>query len=122
MMSDIPFMLPVDVKLVKRERYRETAMFMDEFSTYFEQYTWAQNFECNGDSLLSRIADLMLDGNVRRLIVCQPDGAVILEVPINPGLNLLPPTVAALRTVANTVSRVKLEIVRTEEIPQWGTD
>lgn len=97
-------------------------MLLDQFSAYFEQYTWTQDFELDGENLLSLIDTLVSEGNVRRLIVCQTDGAVLVEVPVMPYSKLLPISVAALRTVSTLSPRLKLEVVHSEEIPQWGTD
>jgi hypothetical protein len=97
-------------------------MLIDQFSAYFEQYTWTQDFELDGENLLSMVDTLLSEGNVRRLIVCQPDGAVLLEVPVMPYRELLPTSLAALRTVSTLQPRLKLEVVHSEEIPQWGTD
>jgi hypothetical protein len=97
-------------------------MLIDQFSAYFEQYTWTQDFELDGENLLSLIDTLVTEGNVRRLIVCQPDGAVLLEVPVMPYTELSSTSIAALQTVSTLSPRLKLEVVHSEEIPQWGTD
>jgi hypothetical protein len=59
-------------------------------------------------------------GNVRRLIIRNPDNEKLLEVPLTTGVvvggafTLLAPILAALGTMAALLARVKVEIVRTE--------
>jgi hypothetical protein len=70
--------------------------------------------------LFNRIRDLVKEGNVRRVIVKKEDGTVLLDIPLTGGalvaggLVLFAPAIAAVVGVVGLVTRVKLEIVRTE--------
>jgi hypothetical protein len=60
------------------------------------------------------------EGNVRRLIIRNPDDEKLLEVPLTAGVvvggafTLVAPVLAALGAMAALLARVKVEIVRTE--------
>jgi hypothetical protein len=63
---------------------------------------------------------LIAEGNVRRLIIRNPEDEKLLEVPLTAGVvvggafTVLAPVLAALGAMAALLTRVKVEIVRTE--------
>jgi hypothetical protein len=82
--------------------------------------TFTEEVEITGNQLVGTVKDLIEQGNVRRLIIRNPDDRVLLEVPLTIGagagvaLALFAPPLAAIGALAALVARVKLEIVREE--------
>ena len=84
-----------------------------------DEHTWTENIEIAGSELVDRTKELIAEGNVRRLIIRNPDDEKLLEVPLTTGVAvggmvaLLAPVLAALGAMAALLARVKVEIVRT---------
>jgi len=85
-----------------------------------DEHTWTEQIEIAGSELVDRTKELIEEGNVRRLIIRNPDDEKLLEVPLTTGVvvggafTLLAPILAALGAMAALLARVKVEIVRTE--------
>ncbi|MDX2161078.1 MAG: DUF4342 domain-containing protein [bacterium] len=79
-----------------------------------------EQFEVAGNQLVDRVKELIEEGNVRRLIIRNPDGRTLLEIPLTIGavaggaLLFFNPVIAGLGAVAALVARVTIEIVREE--------
>jgi hypothetical protein len=79
-----------------------------------------EQFEIAGGQLVDRIKDIIEEGNVRRVIIRNPEGRVLLEIPLTVGavaggaLLFLYPVIAAVGALAALVARVTVEIVREE--------
>lgn len=82
--------------------------------------TWTEEIEIAANELVDRVKELIQEGNVRRLIIRQPDGDLLLEVPLTAGaavggvLAMFHPVLAGLGAMAALLAKVKVEIVRTE--------
>ena len=91
-----------------------------------EKRTWTEEIEVAGKDLVDRIKELIEEGNVRRLIIREPDGDVLVEIPLTPAVGvgavvaIVAPVLAALGALAALVARLKIEIVRVEEPPSEG--
>ena len=84
--------------------------------------TWTEEVEIAASELVDRVKGLLEEGNVRRLILRQPDGRLLLEVPLTAGaavggvLAIFYPVLAALGAMAALLARIKIEIVREEDV------
>ena len=84
------------------------------------EHTWTEQIEMAGSELVDRTKELIAEGNVRRLIIRNPDDEKLLEVPLTAGVvvggafTLVAPILAALGAMAALLAWVKVEIVRTE--------
>jgi hypothetical protein len=85
-----------------------------------EERTWTEEIELAANELVERVKELIEEGNVRRLIVRNLDGDAVLEIPLTTGavvgsvVTIFAPLLAALGAMAALLSRVTVEIVRTE--------
>lgn len=85
-----------------------------------EQRTWTEEIEVAAHELVERVKDLIEEGNVRRLIIRNPEGETVLEVPLTTGavvgsvVTIFAPLLAALGAMAALLSRVRVEIVRAD--------
>lgn len=81
-----------------------------------------EEIEVAAKDLITRIDELIKEGNVRLLRVRSEKGDVFLELPLTVGavtggvVALAAPWLAILGAVAGLVARVKIEIVRQEEV------
>jgi len=82
--------------------------------------TWTERVEMAGSELVERVKELVAKGNVRRVIVRNEQGDVLMEIPLTAGvvvggaLALAYPLLAALGAVGALVARVRVDIVRTD--------
>ncbi len=89
-----------------------------------EPKDWIEEMEVAGGELLTRIKELVKEGNVRRLVIRKPNGEVLLEAPLSAGLALggvaalLAPILATLGAVAGLAAKFKVEVVRAEGKPE----
>ena len=86
--------------------------------------TWSETIEVAGNKLLSRVKELVAEGNVRRLVIRKPNGDLLVEVPLTAGVvvvgafGIIYPFLAALLAVAVLMVKVKVEIVRSDGGPE----
>ncbi len=89
--------------------------------------TFQEEIEVAGGEVVSRVKELIEQGNIRRIIIRNPDDQVMLEIPLTAGVVAggavvaFMPAIAALGAFAALIARVKIEIIREvkegEEIP-----
>jgi hypothetical protein len=83
---------------------------MNEFRT--------EEFRVNGEELLSKIKQLIHEGNIRRIIIKDKDGKTLIEFPLTIGVVglVLVPTLAAVGAIAALVTEATI-VVEKESIP-----
>jgi hypothetical protein len=61
-----------------------------------------EEFKVNGEELLGKIKQLVHEGNIRRIIIKNKEGGVVMELPLTFGVvgALLVPSLAAVGAVA----------------------
>ena len=85
--------------------------------------TFTEEIEVAGGQLLAEINRLIGEGNVYKLNIKSESGDVFLSVPLTGGalaggiLVLGAPWLAIIAGIAGVLLRVKLEVVRTEKLP-----
>ena len=74
-----------------------------------------EDLQVMGEQLLTRVKELVHEGNVRRIIIKQ-DGKSIVEFPLNVGVVgvLLAPSLAAIGAIGALIAQCSIEIVRVE--------
>ena len=74
-----------------------------------------EELQLAGEQLLSKVKELIYEGNVRRIRIKQ-DGRVILEVPLAIGFVgvVLYPTLAAIGAMGALLAQCSIEVVRAE--------
>jgi hypothetical protein len=83
--------------------------------------SWTEEVEVAANDLVGSIKKLIKEGNVRRIVVRQPNGEVLLSIPLTVGaavgglLTLAQPVLAALVVLAGALAKFKLEVVRTND-------
>jgi hypothetical protein len=76
----------------------------------------SEEFQFSGDTLISKIKEVIRAGNVRRVIIKNEEGRVLIDVPLTLGVvgTLLAPQLAAIGAIAALV--LKGSIVIEKEI------
>ena len=71
-----------------------------------------EEFHVNGDDLLARIKALIHEGNIRRVIIKDKDGKVLIEFPLSVGVVgfVLAPTLAAVGAIAALVTEATIVV------------
>ena len=76
----------------------------------------SEEFSVNSEDLVKKVKDLLHEGNVRKIIVRDEEGKLLLEVPVTAGLigAVLAPWLAAVGAIAALVTRCTVSVERTE--------
>jgi hypothetical protein len=89
--------------------------------------TRTEEFRVDGDRVVSKIKELVNEGNVRRIILKSDDGRTLIEVPLTLGLGvvgvaaLVAPVLAAIGAVAAIVAKVSIIVERDVPAPPPGS-
>ncbi len=82
---------------------------------------FSEELEVAGSQLVDRVKELIEEGNVRRLIIRNPEGRTLIEIPLTVGaaagaalLLWLGPVIASVAVIGALIARVKIEVVREE--------
>jgi hypothetical protein len=79
-----------------------------------------EEFVVSGDTVVSKIKDLLHEGGVRRLSLQTEEGRTLIEVPLTLGLagavagTLIAPVWAAIGAIAALVVKLKIVVERVE--------
>ena len=85
---------------------------------------WSEEFEIVGGKLVDKVKELLQEGNVRRLIIRNPDGNVLFEIPLTAGvavggiLAFTAPILASIGAMAALIANFKVEVIRTDGEPE----
>lgn len=83
--------------------------------------TFTEQIEVAGNDLVSRVQELVREGNARRLIIRNAENEVMMDINLTVGavaggvVVLGAWWIAALAVIAGLVARVKIEIVREDQ-------
>jgi len=85
--------------------------------------TRTEEFRVDGDKVVSKIKEIVNEGNVRRIILKSEDGKTLLEVPLTIGVGvvgvtaLVAPALAAIGALAAIVTKVSIVVERVDDTP-----
>lgn len=82
-----------------------------------DNQTKTEEFTFNGEELLARIKDLIRQGNIRRIIIKNKEGHILMEIPLTIGVvsAVLAPTLAAIGAIAALLSEATVVVEKTTE-------
>jgi hypothetical protein len=78
--------------------------------------TKTEEFEVSGDNLLSKVREVIHEGNVRRVIIKNEDRHSLMEIPLNAGVAVtvltvaLAPVLVAVGAIAALVTKVTVVV------------
>jgi hypothetical protein len=75
-----------------------------------------EEFRVNGEELLTKIKELIHEGNIRRIIIKDRDGKTLIEFPLTFGVvgAVLAPTLAAVGAVAALIGEATVVVEKAE--------
>jgi hypothetical protein len=85
--------------------------------------SWTEHIEVAGEDLVASVKRLAAEGKVSRIRLVEPDGDIVLEMPLTIGaiadsaVVLAAPVLAVIGALAAFVTKVKLEVVRNGNPP-----
>lgn len=83
-----------------------------------EKHTTTERYEVDGENLLSKVRELIHEGNVRRIILNRDDDTTLIEIPLQAGVVItvltaaMAPALIAIGAIAAVVSKVTLVVER----------
>jgi len=77
-----------------------------------------EEFQVDGDALLSRLRELIHEGNIRRITIKNEEGKALMDIPLTFGVvgALLAPQLAAIGAIAALVTRCTIVVEKETEI------
>ena len=77
----------------------------------------SEEFQFSGDTLLGKIKEIIHAGNIRRVIIKNEEGRVLMDIPLTFGIvgTLLAPQLAAIGAVAALVLRGSIVVEKEVE-------
>lgn len=78
-----------------------------------------EEFSVNGDQILAKVKELLRAGNIRRVIIKDKTGRILVEFPLTIGVvgAALAPTLVAIGAVAALITEATIVVEKTEEPP-----
>lgn len=79
----------------------------------------SEEFQFSGDTLLGKIKEIVRAGNVRRVIIKNEEGRVLIDIPLTLGVvgTLLAPQLAAIGAIAALVLKGSIVIEKDVDTP-----
>ncbi|MBI4731707.1 MAG: DUF4342 domain-containing protein [Chloroflexi bacterium] len=71
-----------------------------------------EEFHVNGEELLAKVKEIIHEGNIRRVIIKDKDGKVLIEFPLTFGVVgfVLAPTLAAVGAIAALITEATVVV------------
>jgi Domain of unknown function (DUF4342) len=85
-----------------------------------ESTSRSEEFQFSGDTLLAKIKEIIREGNIRRVVIKNEDGRVLIDIPLTIGVvgTLLAPQLAAIGAIAALVLKGSIVIEKeTQQTP-----
>ena len=78
----------------------------------------SEEFRVNGDALVAKLKELLREGNIRRIIIKNDKGEVLIEVPLTLGMvgAIVLPVWAALGAIAALAANLTIVVEKVDEI------
>jgi len=78
--------------------------------------THTEEFKIDGEKLIAKIKELIHEGKIRKLIIKDKEGKVLMEIPMTFGVVgvLLAPQLAAIGAIAALVTEATLVVEKSE--------
>lgn len=75
-----------------------------------------EEFAVNGEQLLAKVKELIREGNIRRVIIKDKSGRVLVEFPLTVGVvgAALAPALAAIGAIAALISEATIVVEKSE--------
>lgn len=108
---------------IKTPKTDESQIISTEVEAEPSEKVTVEEFKISGDALVTKIKDLIHQGNIRRIIIKNENGYTLIEIPMTVGViggaigTVLFPVVAALGVIGAMVTHLTVVIERRESNP-----
>lgn len=81
-----------------------------------------EEFKISGDQVVTKVKELMHEGNIRRISLKTEDGKTLIEIPLTLGvagaaaITMLAPVLAAIGALAAIVAKLRISVERVDEM------
>ena len=84
----------------------------------------SEEFRVNGDALVGKLKELLREGNIRRIIIKNDKGEVLIEIPLTLGMvgAIVLPVWAALGAIAALIANLTIVVEKVDDTPISGAD
>jgi hypothetical protein len=81
-----------------------------------QERTFSEEFRVSGEAVLSKVKELVREGNVRRIIIKNEEGRSLIEIPLTIGVigTVLLPVWAAIGAIAALVANLTIAVERVQ--------
>ena len=81
-----------------------------------EEKVRTEEFQVSGDALLSKVKELVHEGNIRRLTIKNEEGRTIIDIPLTIGVvgAIIAPQLAAIGAIAALVTHCTILVEKVE--------
>ena len=116
-LESIPVSEKVSAQKVTEVNFETTPL---ETPAYTQQKVNVEEVKINGDDLVAKVKELIHEGNIRRIIIKNEEGRILVEVPLTVGVvggvigAALFPVIAAVGAIGALVAHMTIIIERTE--------
>jgi len=78
--------------------------------------SYTEEFKVSGEAVLSKVRELVHEGNVRRITIKNDDGRTLIEIPLTLGVigTVLLPVWAAIGAIAALAANLTIAVERTD--------
>lgn len=78
--------------------------------------THTEEFKVEGEKIIAKIKELLHEGNIRRVIIKDKDGKILMEIPVTIGVVgvLIAPQLAALGAIAALLTEATIVVEKSE--------
>ncbi len=78
--------------------------------------TYTEEFRVEGEKIITKIKELLHEGNIRKVIIKDKDGKVFMEIPVTIGVVgvLIAPQLAALGAIAALLTEATVVVEKAE--------
>lgn len=75
-----------------------------------------EEFRVDGEKLIAKIKELIHEGNIRKVIIKDKDGKIVMEIPMTIGVvgALIAPQLAAIGAIAALLTEATVVVEKTE--------
>lgn len=82
-----------------------------------DEKVFTEEFQVNGEELLTKIKELVHEGNIRRILIRDQDGRTLIDIPMTLGVvgALLAPQLAALGAIAALLTKGTIVVEKVSE-------
>jgi hypothetical protein len=85
--------------------------------------TTFEEFRVNGDAMVSKLKEILHEGNIRRVTIKNDKGETLIEIPMTLGVvgALVLPVWAALGAIAALAANLTIVVEKVNDVPAAGT-